>query len=45
MAVTFATGPQRMIARLKTLCRHAENFLEAQLEREARHLMESVVLH
>ncbi|MBB5503329.1 enoyl-CoA hydratase/carnithine racemase [Paraburkholderia sp. MM5384-R2] len=45
MAVTFATGPQRVIVRIKTLRRHADNTLEAQLELEARHVMESVALH
>jgi len=41
MAVAFASGAQRVIERIKTLCRHAvENNLETQREREARHAME-----
>jgi hypothetical protein len=46
MAVTFASGPQRVIAHIMALCRRTgENTLEAQLELEARHEMESVTLH
>ena len=43
MAQSLATGPQRAIARIKTLCRHAgENTLDAQLDLEARYMTESL---
>jgi len=43
MAQIVAAGPERAIARIKNLCRHAgENTLEAQLELEARHMTESL---
>ncbi|MGA7779843.1 MAG: enoyl-CoA hydratase-related protein [Paraburkholderia sp.] len=46
MAMTFASGPPQVIARIKTLCRHAgENTLEARTELEARPVMESVTRH
>lgn len=46
MAAMFASGPQRVISRIKTLCRHAGGYAyAAQLELEAGHVMESVALH
>jgi enoyl-CoA hydratase/carnithine racemase len=43
LAQTLATGPERAIARIKTLCRHAgENTLEAQLDLEAGNMAESL---
>jgi enoyl-CoA hydratase/carnithine racemase len=46
MAVTFASGPQRVVAHIKTLCRHAsENILETALKIKPRCERESVTLH
>jgi enoyl-CoA hydratase/carnithine racemase len=43
MAQSLASGPERAIARIKILCRHAgENTLEAQLDLEARYMTESL---
>jgi enoyl-CoA hydratase/carnithine racemase len=43
MAVLLASGPRRVSARIKTLCRDCgENTLVTHLELEARHVMKSV---
>jgi enoyl-CoA hydratase/carnithine racemase len=43
LAKTMADGPERAIARIKSLCRHAgENSLEAQLDFEAQHMAASL---
>lgn len=43
LAASIACGPQRAMARIKTLCRQASaNTLEQQLELEAGHMVESM---
>jgi enoyl-CoA hydratase/carnithine racemase len=43
MAQTIAAGPERAIARIKNLCRHAgDNTVDAQLDLEAGHMAESL---
>jgi enoyl-CoA hydratase/carnithine racemase len=43
MAQGFARGPERAIARIKSLCRHAgENTLEGQLDLEGQYMTESL---
>jgi enoyl-CoA hydratase/carnithine racemase len=43
MAQTLASGPERAMARIKSLCRHAgENTLDAQLDLEARNMVDSL---
>ena len=43
MGQIVAAGPERAIARIKNLCRHAgENTLEAQLDLEAQYMTESL---
>ncbi|MBP0594970.1 enoyl-CoA hydratase [Paraburkholderia sp. LEh10] len=43
MAQALAAGPERAIARIKSLCRHAnENSVDAQLDLEARYMTESL---
>ncbi|SAK68020.1 oxepin-CoA hydrolase, alternative type [Caballeronia ptereochthonis] len=43
MAQLLAAGPERAIARIKSLCRHAgENTLDAQLDLEADYMTESL---